>query len=259
MFFKNLPDYIKKEIIKLASDDEFQERFGSDKRLDEIDEMKINMVEEHQLLQLLLKNTLTINDKIFKALTPVIWSYLWVIESPFVKVDKNVSNVDVDIFFYLLEHGVGDLDPVRITSESLQFTSRSIQISYEDAVDIIYRMIRLSFKPLSMFPKTTSSEENFYDADFLTALIAKVHSVTGYTPEYILNEMSMTAVCYYFVQVSRLNGSQNIKRQTPEEILIMQDYRASELVIDRLIEKGVIQPEEREKYLKIITTPYKNK
>ena len=255
MYFKTLSKEIKDAILKLTSDKEFQDRFANDKKLDEIDELKINKGEELKFIQLLLTNKIEIQNHIFKAMTPAIWSFLWIIDSPFVCFDKNITQSDVDIFFYLLENGVGDCDPVRIVTESLQFTSRCIQITFDEAFGIITEIIKLSFKPLNLFPNSNSKGQNIFDADFLTSLVTRVRQVTGYNPDYILNEMSMSSVCYYFAQFARVNGNENIFRRTEEEILIMQDLRASELIVERLIELDVIKPEEKEKYVKIITTP----
>ncbi len=148
---------------------------------------------------------------------------------------------------------------MKIISEAIGFTLQVLKITYEEAMGIITSLIKISFKPLNLFPKTNSNGKCMFDADWLTALIAKVHQVTGYSPEYIMNELSMTAACYYFAQYRRMNGSDQIYKRTDEEILILEDRRACEMVIDRLIEKKVFPPEEREKWLKEIQTPPERK
>ena len=74
-----------------------------------------------------------------------------------------------------------------------------------------------------------------------------------------MNELSLTAACYYFAQYRRMNGSDKIFKRTDEEILILEDRRACEMIVDRLIEKGVFPAEEREKWFKEISTPPKSK
>lgn len=193
-------------------------------------------------------------------ITPAIWCFLWVINSPFVNYEKEIKEVDIDLFYYILDNGIGDGDPIRLLSESLQYTSNHLQISYEEAHGILSTMIRLSFKPLNLFPKSVSSgKKSIFDADWLTALITKVHEVTGYTPDYIMNEMSLTSACYYFAQYRRMNSNDEIYKRTDEEILILEDKRASEMVVDRLIERGIFPIEEREKWLNQITTPHHKK
>jgi aspartyl-tRNA synthetase len=103
MNFRNLPKHIQEGIKLLPTDDEFQHRFATDKVLDEIDAMKTNMADEYKSLQLVLGNNLKIGDRTFHPITPAMWSFLWVIDSPFVNYDKTVNDVDIDLFLYLLE------------------------------------------------------------------------------------------------------------------------------------------------------------
>lgn len=260
MNFRNLPPHIQEGVKQLPTDKEFQHRFATDKILDEIDEMKTNMADEYKSLMLVFNLPITVNEVKIKSITPAMWSFLWVLDSPFVNYEKNVNEVDVDLFFYILNNGIGDGDPVRLISESLQYTSTNLQITYDEGLKIISSMVKLSFKPLNMFPKSLSSgNKNLFDADWLTALTTKVHSVTGYSPDYIMYEMPLTTACFYFAQYKRMNGSEDIYKRTDEEILILEDKRASELVVDRLIEKGIFPIEERERWLKEITTPHNKK
>lgn len=259
MYFRTLPKHIQEGIKELTVDEEFQQRFATDKVLDEIDEMKTNMADEYKCIQLVIGNKIKINEKLFSALTPLMWSFLWVIDSPFVNYEKNVKEVDIDLFFYILENGVGDGDTVRIITDSLQYTEKHFQMTYDECLNIITTIIKMSFKPLNLFPKTNMAGRNDFDADWLTSLITKVHAVTGYSPDYIMKEMSLTSACYYFAQYRRMNGSENIFKRTDEEILILEDKRACEMIIERLIEKKVITEDEREKWLKEISTSPKNK
>lgn len=260
MNFRNFPKHIQDEIRLLTTDEEFQHRFATDKVLDEIDAMKTNMADEYKSLQLVLGNNIKINETVFKPITPAVWCFLWVIDSPFVNYTKKINNLDVDIFFYILEYGIGDGDTVRIVSEAMGFTSNVLQITYPEGLGIITSLIRISFRPLNLFPKMNTNGRCVFDAEWLTSLIVKVYQVTGYSPEYIMNDMSMTAACYYFAQFKKMNGDTQIYKRTDEEILILEDRRAGEMVIDRLIEKGVLPAEEREKWLKEIQTrPEKKK
>ena len=129
MNFRNLPKTIQEGIRELTTDEEFQNRFATDKVLDEIDAMKTNMADEYKCLQLIIGNRIKINERIFSALTPSMWSFLWVIDSPFVNYEKDVKEVDVDMFFYILENGIGDGDSVRIISDSLQYTPNHLKMS----------------------------------------------------------------------------------------------------------------------------------
>ena len=133
-------------------------------------------------------------------------------------------------------------------------------ISYEEAADIISNSIRIAFRPLNLFPKRQCSNYKvMFDADWITSLVARVHSVTGELPTKIMTEMSLTAACYYFAQYARMQGDNTIYKRSEEEILIAQDRRAVELICQRLIELDVIKKEEYFKYFKIMTTNPENK
>ena len=133
MFFKNLPKHIQDGIKQLTVDKEFQKRFAHDPRLDEIDEMKVNMSDELKSLQSLISAPIVINGIQFKNITPIMWSFLWCIESPLLNAsDKKINEIDIDVFFYILENGIGDADPVRIVTEALNFTSKNLQITCND-------------------------------------------------------------------------------------------------------------------------------
>lgn len=257
MNFRNLPPNVQDGIRALTTDEEFQYRFGHDKILDEIDEMKTNMKDEYISIQLLLTNKLKIDDKFYKPLTIGIWSFLWVIDSPFVNYEKEIEENDVDVFLYLLDNGMNDADNVNIITEAMGYTPNKLKIDYTEALTLINSIIKISFKPLNLFPSTKSSGKSIFDGDWMTSLATKVYAVTGYDMDYILNTLSLHACCYYFAQYARMNGSTEIYKRTPEELLKMSDNRASELVIERLIEKNVINADEKDKYYKIITTPQK--
>ena len=123
---------------------------------------------------------------------------------------------------------------------------------------IILELVRMAFKALNLFPTMKhNSSKNVFDPDWLTMLVAKVHSVTGVSPEYAMTQMSISSCCYYFAQFARINGDKSVYRRDDEEILIMEDRRACELIIERLVELKVIPEEERDKWFMEISTPPK--
>ena len=91
------------------------------------------MADELRSLQSLIGAPIVINGIQFKNLTPIMWSFLWCIESPLLNAsEKKISQIDIDVFFYVLENGVGDADPVRIVTESIKFTQKHFQITYDE-------------------------------------------------------------------------------------------------------------------------------
>ena len=55
-----------------------------------------------------------------------------------------------------------------------------------------------------------------------------------------------------------MQGDQSIFIRTEDEILFEEDLRMCELVVDRLIEKGVIMKDDRDNLLKEIVQENKN-
>ena len=198
---------------------------------------------------------LAFNGRKTKPITPAKWAYLWATSSPFVVTGKEPTLIEVDYFLYILDHGVEDGDAVSLISKSLNYT-KTLGMDYEEAVKIIINSIHVAFRPLNLFPKrqTPSRNDVMFDADWITSLVARVHSVTGESPATIMNEMSLTAACYYFAQYARMNGDDTIYKRSEEEILIAQDRRAVEMICERLIELNIIEREDYFKYFTTMTT-----
>lgn len=253
MYFKTLPKHIQDAILALTTDDEFQKRFGTDHILNELDEQKFNRPEQLRIFKLLLNGKITIFDVEVKGITPAMWSYLWIIDSPFVTGTKQEpSAVDIDIFMYTLMNDCEEYDPVATVTNSLAYCSKN-GIDYNKAIEIILTSIKLAFKPLNMFPRVHSVGNHLlYDSDWLTSTVARVNTVTGYSPEKIMKQLPLTAVCYYFAQYARINGNDGIYKRTPDQLLIAQDERCCQLIVDRLVEKQVIPECDRNKFLKEI-------
>lgn len=255
MNFRNVPPEIQQGIRELVTDEEFQKRFRTDQKLDEIDEMKQNLASEYKSLMLIFNNEIIIDNKSYKSLTAGIWAFLWAIDSPIINYNKEIRPLDCDIFFYILEHGVRKFNASEIVSNAINYTSNVLNLTFDEALNIILTIIKVSFRALNLFPKVKAQGRSSFDAEWLTSLVTKVHVVTGYTPEYIINDLALSTACYYFAQYIRMNGNEQIYKRTDEEILKLEDHRASELVVERLIEKGYIKEEDKNKWVEIITTP----
>lgn len=259
MYFKTLPKHIQTAISNLTKDEIFQERFRTDKRLDEIDEMKENLDEEYQSFLALMNQKIKINDREVFCITPAMWTFLYVCSSPFVDSEKTPSTSDVDIFMYILENGLNEFDTIELFMKSIDYCKKN-GIDLKTAVDIILLSIKIAFRPLKLFPKMTGgSTKPVYDCDWITCLVSKVHAVTGYSPDYIMKELSLTSACFYFAQHRRILGDDTIYKRTDEEILLLQDDRCCEMICDRLIELEVFPPEEKQKWKREMITPPNNK
>lgn len=263
MFFKELPDNIKKAIKELTKDQVFQARFSEDKKLDDLDAEKYDPTKVYPDFLSFLGHRRVFGKSSLRPITPIVWCFLWCLDNPIVINDskREPTQADIDLFFYLLENGVQDIPLVDIVTNAAGYCER-MGMSEEVIANALSILVSEAFAPLKMFPATNDrlvGEDILpFDADWMSGMISKVHEVTGYTPDFIMNKMSMTGVCYYFVQYARMQGTKGIERRTPQEIMEAQDHRASELICDYLIEKGIMTHDERDDILTKMTTPPEN-
>jgi len=261
MYFQKLDKKYQDAIKALTVDAEFQKRFNDDEVLNKLDEEKFDPALCFTELCNANDIPVTIDDKKYNAVKLFQYVYLWCIDSPLVKDNgKKITELDLDIFFYTLDNKI-DSDAVSTSMKALGET-RKRELTFEDALVIARTLISLAFQPLRMFPQTSTSvignQQPAFDLDWLTSMIAKVHNVTGLSPNEI-KEMSLSACCFYYIQWCRIQGVQNISKRTSEEILKAQSERTDELIAERLIELKVLKEEDKQDFLNTIKTPPENK
>ena len=103
-----------------------------------------------------------------------------------------------------------------------------------------------------MFPKLQAERKSTFNADWITSIVTKVKQVSSYSTQELYKQISFCEVYYLFAQYCREKGSESIYLRTEEEIQIQIDFRSTQLVVDRLIEKGVIPSKDRDYYIKQI-------
>lgn len=258
MFFSELPKNIQTAIFKLTTDDEFQHRFATDKTLDEIDELKYNKAGSfREGLQVLFKAD-TYKDIQLSPLTLGKISLLWYMNNDYFSSNKTILQADdnsTDVFLYILQTPFNQLDIFDSYTNAFKYVQNVLNITYEQAKMLIINIIRTSFSPLKKFssPNIKGKINVRYDGYWLTTLAAIVHSVTGYDTDYIIQKMPVTEVSLYYVVWKKLRGDEVIEH-TEEEILILQDQRASMLIVEYLAEKGIIKEDQIQHYYQIIIT-----
>ena len=258
MYFQKLEKKYQEAIKALAVDAEFQKRFNEDEVLNKLDEEKFDPSICFSELCSTVGIPLVIDDKKYNSVKLFQYVYLWCIDSPLTKDNgKNITELDLDIFFYTLDNKI-DSDAVSLSIKALGEVKRR-NLTFENAMVIARTLINLAFQPLRMFPSTSSAvvgnQQPAFDADWLTSMVAKVHDVTGNTPDYIMNNMSLSACCFYYIQWCRIQGAQNISKRTSEEILKAQSERTDEMIAERLIELKVLKEEEKQEFINTIRTP----
>lgn len=194
----------------------------------------------------------------FNQLTIDVWTTLWVFDSPFTLDSDKITEADIDLF--LAAVNASNLDDFEALAKSSINYCKNLNITYDLGKSICYALINLAFAPLRLFPKTIKKTEGgipLYDEDWISSIVSKVHAQTGMSPERIMKTMTMNAACMWFVDWTRMQGQKNIGRKSNEEIVYQMDLRANALIVDRLIEKGVIKEEDREYYEIAMRSPSK--
>lgn len=251
MYFKRLPKHIQEGIKYLAIDDVFQKQINEDKILEQLYDQEIDYEFEKQCTLTALDIPIKLHGHKFKALTPLAWQILWTYRSPIVTGKLNeLQTSDIDLFFYLLETP----DPMDCIDKSKDFFLNNYNDIIEFIPDILDRIIKIAFFPLSLFPVGKSGNADpVYDVDWLMQLIVVATKMTNMTLDEAMKKPMMT-ICSLRVQYAKLNGVQNIERTPPQEVLAQEDYRICELIINRLEELHILRDgDSKEELLKLMT------
>lgn len=261
MNFTHLPDDVKQAVINLTNDKIFQDRFAKDKILDDLESEKYNSQDEYFALLTVLNGKFVIGQYEINAITPALWSFLYITKSPFVVNTERITKADVDFILYILSKGLNEAgtSPQEIYMNSIGFCEEN-GIDIMEAIRTILDLIKISFRPLKMFPtkNTDCQSQPRFDADWLTALVAKVYQVTGLPPQKIINEMSLTECCYYYAQYQRMNSAQEIQMRSDDEIMLQMGKRTVQLILERLLEINIIEEKDVKLYRDIMNTPEKS-
>lgn len=255
MNIKGLPPKIQQMIGSLTREQEFQNIFATDPVLDELETQKINQSDELLYLRAIHNLKLEVNNLLFNNLTINKWVLLWCLNNRLCLGKNDVQPFDIDVFIYVLENDITNLDTKLIISNATNYCLTH-GLDYQKILHCLLQIIKISFYPLSYLPKQNCTNEletiPVYDVEWATSIASKIYRQTGKNIDYILNNMSLTAVCYFYVEWFKENSPTKCQRMTSELIIQKMDERASELCIDYLVSKQMFSKEEGAQYLKIL-------
>lgn len=249
MNFNKLPQNIQQEIIQLTEDQVFQKRFAEDQQLDYLESLKHDKQIEFHELQLILNRKLKLFGKEFNPLSIALYSYLYSIKSNIVFDLQKVTSIDMDLFFYLLQTKDFNYDLKTVLLKSANYCQGVLKIKPEDIGKVFGKIYKICFRCLNLFPRSGEQKDALFNVDWITSIVSKVKPLTSYSTEELYKDVSMSQIYYYFANYCRMQGDQRIFIRTEEEILYEEDYRMCELIVDRLIEKGVIANTQRDNIL----------
>ena len=253
MNFTKVPKQIQVHIEKLTEDQVFQKRFAEDKVLDLLDELKYDPFLQFNELQFVIHNNFKMYGVGFKPITLALWSYLYIIKSPIIFNDKKPTDIDIDLFFYLLQTKDFNTPLKTLIKNSTNYCHNVLQLSNEQVGQILQKLVHINFRVLNMFPKyNMEGYKPVFNVDWLTSIATKVCQVSNYTIQQVYNQIPICEAYYLFAQYCRQKGSESIYLRTQEEIMQEQDLRSTILVVERLIELNVIEQNEKQFYINMI-------
>lgn len=253
MNFTKVPKQIQKEIEKLVVDEQFQRRFAEDKVLDQLDELKYDPFLQYNQLQAIIHNNFKMYGNGFKPITLALWCFLYTIKSPIIFNKNIISDIDIDVFFYLLQTKDFRSSMQTILKNSTNYCKSVLQLTNQQIVQVFQKMLKFSFRVLNMFPSyNIEGYKPVFNVDWLTSIATKVCQVSNYNIQQVYNQISICEAYYLFAQYCREKGSEAIYLRTEEEIMQEQDLRSTELVVERLIELKVIEQKDKQFYINMI-------
>jgi hypothetical protein len=209
---------VSDEVMRAMLEPEFQKVLDEDPVLEQLEKSKYDPKITFFELMSALSKTYRIDGVAVSCITPAIWSYLWATGNAFAN-GKEPSEIDVDIFLYLLHEGIEKAD--RDLVEQAAGFCRDHNISWESAATDLRTMVYLAFRPLEMLPVCGAGggEEPRFDLDWLTGLVAAVCPLTGKTSDEVIYDMSLCECMYYRIQKAREGDIKGeIRRRNSSEI-----------------------------------------
>ena len=252
MNLNTLPQNLQQAVVDLTEDDQFQKIFAEDEQLDYLDSLKHDKQIEFYELQLLLKKSIVLSGVKINPLTVALYSYLYSISSPIVFDIKKTTLIDLDVFFYLLQTKDYNADIKQVFTKSLGYTKIRMNLDEEGVIKLFQKIYKIEFRCLNLFPKSNQQKEPLFNVDWITSIISKVKPLTSYSTEELYQDVSLTQIYYYFANFCRMQGDQRIFIRTQDEILKEEDLRMCQLIVERLVKKGIIKPEQSDSILKQI-------
>ena len=155
-------------------------------------------------------------------LTAAKWAFLWMLDSPFA-VGGSAGPAEVDLVLYVLSEpdlrkipcGVHELPAV---ASGYAFATG---LRTEDIFSEIRGIIHTAFQPLEMLPRSDGSgEPERFDGVWAAHVAGVAARESGMPFDYCLHQMSLSAVCAFFVNWRKREGgdSDQIRRRPSEEI-----------------------------------------
>lgn len=217
------------ELFKVMQDDEFQKILQQDEELNQLEAEKNDTQSEYFELCCILFKRFKIAGLSCIPITPAIWSLLYCLGNKIV-VGGKIEKEDIDVFLYVLHNGIEVVDENLFNNAEL-FCDKN-EIDYQYALLEILDMIKLTFRPMEMFPlNSIKGEDVRFNADWLTKIVGMACRICNKTSDQIMLNMSLSECLYYVIQFCRnTDTDNNIRRRNSSQV--------NELIFKRTMELG---------------------
>lgn len=252
MNLNTLPQEVQLAVVALTEDEQFQKRFAEDETLDYLDSLKHDKQVQFFELQHLINRKLHMFGIELNPISLALYGYLYAIKSNIVFDIKKVTMIDLDLFFYLLQTKDFNFDLKEVLKKSANYCGMELQLNSNQVVQLFQKLYKVEFRCLNLFPKANEEKEVIFNVDWIVSIVSKVKPLTSYTTSELYKDVPLSEIYYYFANYCRMQGDQRIFIRTEDEILYEEDFRMCQLVVDRLIEKGIIDPQQRDNIIKQI-------
>lgn len=235
--------------MELLAGKEFNDILAGDAVLQELEKSRYNSEAEKQLLlEVLQLGDYRIGKLPVRPLTVAKWSFLWMLESPFV-VGGAVQIHDLDIFLYVLS--LIDLRDINCPFEEIAKQSDgyalATDLGAEELIAEVKSVIKSSFLPFEMLTfgvSVNSDDSGVYDGIWACSMAAAAARESGMVFDYCLHNMSLSCVCSLIVNYQRrerIDGDK-IRRVIPQDVEKKITARVDDLAQKYLAERQVTKP-----------------
>jgi len=220
-----------KQKLFIASSPEFDSVLADDPVLKELDAARIDYTRERELLHESIGGTWRVGEIDVPPITPVVWSLLWVLQSPFTKRNAQIRAVDVAVFLYLLTHRLSDIRLSTVEADAkADGAAWGLPEDASALTDELLHLINVAFSPLKMLPDTVSDGEEIFDSDWLLSVCAVASRESGEPLHAVMTDFPLSVVFgLLVVRARKMNPGNRYTKRSPEWVGKRELERTNEL------------------------------
>lgn len=208
----------KKLLFAAMMDDQFQNIIRDDQILNQLENKRYNKAQQLTHYNALFNRKARIDKLEVNQLTLSRWSLLWILQNAFAAGKEQITNIDVDLFVYVLDCQLHQLNEYALIN-SVDYCKK-IGIDYKIATADILYLIKSSFSSLKMLSdtQTTDGGDIFFGADWVLHMVSIISQECNESTDYIIHHMPLCLCYLYLIQAVRKTTTKQIFRLTDDDI-----------------------------------------